>query len=86
MNKKQMITLLTGLILIVLIVLFTPRYKIIWIDANNYIQTEQSSELYKRSKGDEKLHWPQILLYSGLTALATAIAIAFLKTKKEKNG
>lgn len=83
MNKKQWFVLFLGIIAIIAIVIFTPRYKVSWIDAENFIVTEQSSSLYKRASGTVKLHWDKIILYSSLTVLACA-GIAFVL--REKNG
>lgn len=66
---------------IVLIVIFTPRYKIAWIDKQNFIRTEQTSSLYKRSKGKENLHWERIALYSGAMILAAGILITVSRSK-----
>lgn len=79
MNKKQLIVLALCVIAVVLIVLFTPRYKITWINSDNYVLTEQSSALFKRSAGPAKLHWDKIALYAGLTLLVGGAAIFILR-------
>lgn len=83
MNKKQIGVLALAIIGIVLIVIFTPRYKITWIDSKNYIKTEQSSPLYKRSGGKESLYWDKISIFSGLTVVAAAILIYSLRSRHE---
>ncbi len=83
MNKKQITVLVLAIIGIVLIVIFTPRYKIAWIDSKNFIKTEQSSPLYKRSKAKESLYWDKIALYSGLTVVAAAILLRALRSKHD---
>jgi hypothetical protein len=85
MNKKQNIILGLGVLGLILIVLFTPRYKIAWIDSKNFIQTEQSSSLYKRSKGDVKLHWDKILIYAGITVSLCGILMFIVRRKGGKN-
>jgi hypothetical protein len=67
MNKKQIIVFVVEILAIVLIVWFTPRYKITDIGGNNYIITEQSSSLYQRSHGTVRLHWDKAFLYIGIT-------------------
>lgn len=83
MNKKQIAVLALAIIGIVLIVIFTPRYKITWIDSKNFIKTEQSSPLYKRSTGKESLYWDKIALYSGLTVVLAAILLRALRSKHD---
>lgn len=85
MNKKQNIILGLGVLSLILIVLFTPRYKITWIDSKNFIQTEQSSSLYKRSKGDIKLHWDKILIYGGIAVSLCGILMFTVRRKDGKN-
>ena len=82
MNKKQVITLFISIIALVLIYFFTPRYKIIWIDADNFVKTEQTSSLYKRSKGKESLYWDRIALFSGIVIIISVILIFFFFYKK----
>ncbi len=84
MNKKQIIVCVLGIVTIVLIVIFTPRYKITWIDQKNFIKTEQTSTLYKRSKGKEELHWENISLYAGAAILACGMILFLLRGKDGK--
>ncbi len=81
MNSKQIAVIILMVIGIVLIVKFTPRYKITKIDSENFIKTEQSSSLYKRTKGTEKLHWDRVILYSGLTAIGSGALIFALRNR-----
>ncbi|OIO36083.1 MAG: hypothetical protein AUJ74_03690 [Candidatus Omnitrophica bacterium CG1_02_44_16] len=85
MNKKQLSALALGIVTIILIVYFTPRYKVTQIDSKNFIITEQTSTLYKRSTGKESLHWEKILLYSGIPVLACCLAIFSLRGKNGKH-
>jgi hypothetical protein len=85
MNKKQLYALVLGIVAIALIVYFTPRYKITQIDSENFIITEQTSTLYKRSTGKEGLHWDKILLYSGISAFVCCLAIFSLREKHGKH-
>jgi hypothetical protein len=85
MNKKQLIIIWCGIIAVILIVIFTPRYKISWIDSQNFVQTEQTSTLYKRSKGVEKRHWDKIALTSGITLAASILLVFALREKHGKN-
>lgn len=82
MNKKQLAALALGIVAITLIIIFTPRYKITLIDSENFIITEQTSTLYKRSKGKESLHWEKISLYSGISSLVCCLAIFSLRKKR----
>ncbi|MBI5872893.1 MAG: hypothetical protein HZB36_01960 [Candidatus Omnitrophica bacterium] len=82
MNKKQITVLTLEVIAIVLIVIFTPRYKITWLDSENFIKTEQTSPLYKRSKAKESLHLDKIAIYSGLVAMASGLLIFGLRDKR----
>ena len=59
-----------------------PRYKIIMIDSQNFIKTEQTSALYKRSGGKEKLHWDRIAPLSAGIAIACGVLIGLVKEKK----
>ena len=83
MNNKQIVVLGLCVIAIVLIVIFTPRYKITWLDSKNYVLTEQTSALFKRSAGKAKLHWDKIALYAGLTLIAGGVALLLLRDKDE---
>ena len=83
MNNKQILILVITVIGIVLIVIFTPRYKIAWIDKRNFIKTEQTSSLYKRSKGKESLYWGRIALYAGTLILAASILITVSRSQHE---
>ncbi len=82
MNNKQLTVLAFGIVAIGLIVYFTPRYKITQIDKENFIITEQTSTLYKRSKGKECLHWDKILLYSGIAAMICCLGVFSSREKK----
>lgn len=82
MNKKQTIILILAVIGIILTIIFTPRYKIIWIDSENFIKTEQSSPLYKRSGGKEGLYWGKIAAYSGLISMASGLLFFTLRDKR----
>ena len=84
MNKKQIAALAIGIVAIALIVKFTPRYKITRIDTENFIITEQTSTLYKRSAGTVNLHWEKILLYSGISAFVCCLAIFYFRERREK--
>ncbi|HAJ56204.1 MAG TPA: hypothetical protein DCL35_00350 [Candidatus Omnitrophica bacterium] len=83
MNKKQIAVSVLAVLGIILLVIFTPRYKIIWIDSKNFIKTEQTSPLYKRSGGKESLYWGKIAAYSGLIMLVSGILVFSLKGKRE---
>ena len=85
MNNKQLIVIALGIAAITLIVIFTPRYKITWIGSTNFIKTEQTSTLYKRSKGKESLHWDKIALYSSIPILVCGIAAFSLRKKNGKH-
>ena len=85
MNNKQITAVVLGIIAISLIVIFTPRYKVTWIDSKNFIKTEQTSTLYKRSKGKEELHWDRIAIYSSMVILVCGIAVFSLKRKDGKH-
>ena len=82
MNKKQLIILILEILAIVLIVWFTPRYKITDIGGNNYIITEQTSSLYERSHGAVRLHWDKVLLYTGMTLPIYGLFAWALRRKK----
>ena len=84
MNKKQQFILALTLISIILIVIFTPRYKITWVDSKNFIRTEQTSSLYKRSHGKECLHWDKIALYAG--SLLAGCGIALFLSRRRRDG
>lgn len=86
MNKKQGTVLLLGIAAVVLIVIFTPRYKITWMDSENFIKTEQSSPLYKRSSGKALMHWDRIGLYGGAVLALCGLLIALLKERKPIDG
>ncbi len=75
MNKKQIVVIVLAAIAIALIVYFTPRYKITWIDSNNFVKTEQTSSLYKRTKGKENFYWDRITVYSSAVVILTGIMI-----------
>lgn|GEM_PF-846557 len=83
MNTKQKILIFLGVVGIGLIVYFTPRYKITHIDEKNFLITEQTSPLYKRSHGEVKFHIDKILIYSALWLLIDGI---LLITTRKKNG
>jgi hypothetical protein len=78
---KQILISVAAVVGIVLIVIFTPRYKITWIDKQNFIKTEQTSSLYKRSKGKENLYWDKIALYAGATILAAGVLVFLSRDK-----
>ena len=82
MNTKQTAVVIIGVIGIAAAVFFTPRYKIVMIDSQNFIKTEQTSALYKRSGGKESLHWDMIAPLSGGIAIACGALIALLKDKR----
>lgn len=81
MNKKQWAVVIAGTIILVLIFFITPRYKITQIDKNNYVRTEQSSSLYKRCQGKEKLHWEKIALFGGITVGACLVLLPLMGKK-----
>ncbi|QAT16892.1 hypothetical protein BU251_03665 [Candidatus Velamenicoccus archaeovorus] len=83
MNKKQLIVLVAGILALILIAWFTPRYKVTAIGGDNYIITEQTSSLYERSRGAVRLHWDKILLYEGL---AIPICGLLMWAFRRKNG
>ena len=86
MNKKQWAVVILGVLILVAIFIFTPRYKMTAIGGDNYIITEQSSSLYARSQGAIRLHWDKISLYAGATVVACGILIGLLRTRGTKNG
>ena len=75
MNTKQKFILFLGVIGVVGIAFFTPRYKITQIDEKNFLITEQTSPLFKRSNGEVKFHVDKILLYSSLWILTDGILL-----------
>ncbi len=81
MNKRQTIVLILAVMGIALIFFLTPKYKITWIDSENFIKTEQTSSLYKRSQGKVQLHWDRIFKYSGIVFVTGAILIFILKER-----
>lgn len=83
MNAKQIAVIIIGIIGIAAVTYFTPRYKIILIDSENFIKTEQTSSLYKRSGGKEKLHWDKIVPISGGIILVGGILVFLLKEKRK---
>lgn len=85
MNKKQGVVLLAGVIGVILIVFFAPRYKITWIDSKNFVMTEQKSSLYNRCKGQVKYHWDKIALYAGLLILLEGFLLFALRDQSGKN-
>ena len=82
MNQKQIIVLCIGILGIGAAAFFMPRYKIIMIDSQNFIKTEQTSALYKRSGGKEQLHWDRIAPIAGGIALVCGTLIGLLREKK----
>lgn len=81
MNNKQVIIVVLCVVILTLIVIFTPQYKVTWIDSKNYVLTEQTSPLYKRSKAPAKKHWDKIALYAGLTLMVAGALVLVLKDK-----
>lgn len=75
-----------GIAAVVLTVIFTPRYKITWIDSENFIKTEQSSPLYKRSSGKALMHWDRIGLCGAPIAALCGLLIFLLKERKSRDG
>ena len=82
MNKKQTIVIVAGILGIAAAFFFIPRYKIVMIDSQNFIKTEQTSALYKRSGGKEKLRWDRIAAIGGGIVVAGGILIGLLGEKK----
>ena len=82
MNKKQGMIIFFAVVAVTLIVIFTPRYKIFWIDSDNFVKTEQTSSLYKRSQGKEHLYWDKVALYSGATIIVAGIFVFTLRNKR----
>lgn len=82
MNNKQIAVIIIGGIGIAVSLFLTPHYKIVYLDSKNFIVTEQTSKLYKRSKGKEKIHWDRIALISGGIVLAAGALCFVLKDKK----
>ena len=83
MNRKQILASASGIVGIVLFVIFTPHYKVTWLNAHDYIITEQSSSLYKQSKGLVKYRWDRIVPTCGLIVLSCGVLVFILR---EKNG
>ena len=83
MNKKQILAISLGIVAIGVIVILTPHYKITWINTRDYIITEQSSSLYKQSRGLVKYRWDKIVPPCGLVVLACGVFVFILR---EKNG
>jgi uncharacterized protein YxeA len=81
MNNKQVIVVILCVIAIILIVIYTPQYKVTWLDRTNYVLTEQTSPLYKRSKAPAQKHWDKIALYAGLTLVIAGALVLVLKDK-----
>jgi hypothetical protein len=81
-NKKQIVILVVGALAIAAIVYLMPRYKMVRVDANNYIITEQSSPLFKRSQGELRLHWNWIAPSSGGVILLAGLGVFFLRDKR----
>ncbi|MFH1690960.1 MAG: hypothetical protein ABIC68_00100 [Candidatus Omnitrophota bacterium] len=81
LNVKQVIVLVLGVCAFGLCIYFAPRYKITEMGPGNYIKTEQSSSLYKRSSGKVKFYWGRIFLYEGAIILSCGILMFLLKKK-----
>jgi hypothetical protein len=81
MNKKQILVVVLGVLGVAAAVYFTPRYKLVMIDSQNFIKTEQTSALYKRSSGKEKLHWDKIVLISSGIILTCGILAVIFREK-----
>ncbi len=85
MNKKQKILLYLSVLGVGLIVYFTPRYKITQIDEKNFLITEQTSPLFKRSHGEVKYHIDKILIYSSLWLLIDGILLVTFRSKRGRD-
>jgi hypothetical protein len=81
MNKRQLLVLGLTLLIIGLVFWFTPRYKLVKIDENNYIRTSQHSSLYKSCKSPEQFEWPTILKISLPIAVLGSLLVFLLKEK-----
>jgi len=82
MNTKIVIVLVVALIGIVAVTLLMPQYKIHYMNADNFIITEQTSPLYERSLGEVKRHWDRIMPINGGILLAGGILCLFLRNKR----
>lgn len=82
-NKNQAGVLVVIILAVAAILFFMPRYKMLKVDSENYIITEQSSPLFKRSKGEVRLHWNWIVPASGAVIVLGGLGVFLLR---EKNG
>jgi len=82
MNIKQVIVLAVALVAILALTLVMPRYKIHYINSENFIITEQSSPLYTRSLGEVRRHWDRILPIGGGILLVGGILCFLLRNKR----
>ena len=64
---------------------FTPRYKITRIDEKNFLITEQTSPLFKRTNGEVRFHIDKIVLYSSVWIVTGAVLLIALKGKDGRN-
>jgi hypothetical protein len=82
MNAKQIVVVVLAVIAIMSVTFLMPQYKIQYMDANNFIVTEQSSPLYARALGQIKRHWERILPISGGILLAAGVLCFVLRNKR----
>lgn len=81
LNTKQIIVIVIGFCAVILSIYFAPRYKMTEISPGNYIKTEQSSSLYKRSTGKVKFYWGRMFLYESAILLFCGILTFLFKSK-----
>lgn len=86
MNKKQRVVLLLTVLIVVLIFVFGPKYKIVKIGnhGNDYIKTKSGSSLYKRSKGPMRFEWLIIAKMLLPVAIISPLLILALREKRVK--
>ena len=82
MNKRQLLVLILILGALFSIYKYTPRYKIVKIDSENFIRTEQSSPLYARTKAPEKLNLDKVVKYSIAALLTGGLIFVLLRRSK----
>ncbi|MDP2940031.1 MAG: hypothetical protein Q8O13_08140 [Candidatus Omnitrophota bacterium] len=87
MNKKQKIVLGLIIVIIALVFILVPRYKIVKLGgySDDYIKTKSGTSLYKRSKGKIQFDWPIITRILLPVVIIGPILIILLKNRERKN-
>ena len=81
LNVKQQIVLLITIVIIALIVYFTPRYKLVKLENQGYIIAIQGNPLYKNVQAKEMFDLKKIIVYGLPVLILCVTAIAFLRDK-----